>query len=133
MRLLALVLVALATPALAQSSARAPAVQAAPTVDPALVGEWTLSEVVDPGSLDDYGVDVQAVTCVFTADGQAEVSMTAEQDGDPMSRRRAFGFEAAGGTLTEEGGDVVYYRVLAADELELVADGMVIHLLRADA
>ena len=103
MRLLVLALAALATPALAQSSVGAPTVQAAPvapTVDPVLVGEWTLSAVVTGGTLDAYGVDVQAMTCVFTADGQARVSMRAVQDQEPMARQRAFAFQAADGTLT---------------------------------
>ena len=133
MRPLALALVALATPALAQSSVRAPTVQTAPAVDPALVGEWTLADVVAGGPLDDYGVDVQAMTCAFKADGQARVSMMAIQDGESMSRQRAFAFQAADGTLTEESGEVIHYRVLDDGQLELVDDGMVVRLVRADA
>ena len=137
MRPLALVLLAVAAPALAQSSVDTAAVRVAPTaeapVDSALVGEWRLSSVVEDGKLEDYGVDIQAMTCTFSADGRARISMMAVQDGESMSRQRSFEFDAADGTLTEEGGNRVQYRVLEDGHLEIQDGEMVILLVRAGA
>ena len=134
MRALVLALLAAAVPAAAQASADAPpplVVTAEAPVDSALVGEWTLESVVEAGHLGDYGVDLQAMTCVFSADGQARVSMMAVQDGETMSRQRSFDFEAEGGTLTEDNGDEIQYRVLDDGQLELQDDEVVIRLVRA--
>ena len=141
MRALAFALLAVAAPALAQSSAdtsasvELPAAEQAAEapVDSALVGEWRLSSVVEGGRLDDYGVDIQAMTCSFSSDGRARVSMMAVQDGESMSRQRAFEFDAAGGVLTEENGHTVRYRVLDDGQLEVHDGEMVIRLVRADA
>ena len=134
MRALVLALLAAAVPAAAQASADAPpplVVTAEAPVDSALVGEWTLESVVEAGHLGDYGVDLQAMTCVFSADGQARVSMMAVQDGETMSRQRTFDFEAEDGTLTEDTGDEVQYRVLEDGQLEIQDGEMIIRLARA--
>ena len=143
MRTLALALVALATPAFAQAGpvVGPDTVQAAdPAVDPALVGEWTLARVVEPGALGDYGVEIQAMTCLFSADGHARVSMAAVQDGDTMSRQREFEFETEAAMdgpadvleIVEASGDRrVAYRLTDDGLLELTDDGMVILLVRA--
>lgn len=138
MRVYALALAALATPALAQSSvdtpiAPVPAAKAEAPVDSALVGEWRLESVVEGGKLEDYGVDIQVMTCQFSADGQARVSMMAVQDGESMSHQRTFGFEAVSGTLVEENGKRVQYRVLDDGHLEIRDGEMVLQLVRADA
>ena len=133
MRTLALAaLAALATPALAQTGPVAPnTVEAANGVDPALVGEWRLVEVVAPGVLGDYGVEIQAITCRFSADGRAHMSMAAVQDGDTMSRQREFDFETEGQEIVEDGGDRVTYRVTDDGRLELTDDEMVVRLARS--
>ena len=134
MRALVLALLAAAVPAAAQASADAPppaVVVTEAAVDSALVGEWTLESVVEPGQLDDYGVDLQAMTCTFSAEGEARVSMMAVQDGETMSRQRTFDFEAEDGTLTEDTGDEVQYRVLEDGQLEIQDGEMIIRLARA--
>lgn len=139
MRLLVLALLAAASPALAQSDAdTAPAEAASAAADPApvdsaLVGEWRLESVVEGGEMEDYGVDLQAMTCVFSAEGRARVSMMAVQDGETMSRQRVFRFDAAGGTLTKESGVEIEYRLLGDRRLEIQDGDMVVHLVRADA
>ena len=130
-----LVVLVLAAPALAQSSAEAPPPVEQPAearVDSALVGAWTLDEVSEPGLMAAYGVRVQAMTCQFTADGRAEIVMTAMQDGEAIVRDRAFDFETAGGQIvSEEDGDAVGYRILDDGALELTDDGMVVRFVRA--
>lgn len=130
----------LATPAFAQSTPDAPAPEvvadtaAADTaaVDGALVGEWTLDEVVAPGPMGDYGVEIQTLTCRFSADGQAQVSMAAVQDGDTMSRVRKFAFTTEDGQMVEDNGDRVAYRLLDDGALQMTDGQMVIRLVRAD-
>ena len=134
MRTIALALLALATPALAQTGPEVrtdKAEVAAPPVDAALVGEWTLERVVAPGVMGTYGVTIQAMTCRFSADGQAHVSMAAVQDGDTMSRQRAFAFETEGQEIVEDSGARVAYRVTEDGLLELTDDEMVILFARA--
>ena len=130
---LVLLALALATPALAQSSAEeGTPIEAAEqvTVDPALVGEWELDEMTAPGVLAAYGVDVKTMTCTFSADGQAEVSMTAVQDGDPIARTRSFSFRTEDGKILEEGDEPVGYRILDDGALEITDDEMVIRFVR---
>ena len=127
-------LAVLATPAMAQTGPEAgpdTAGVVAPPVDAVLVGEWTLERVVEPGILGAYGVTIQAMTCRFSADGQARVSMAAVQDGDTMSREREFGFETENQEIVEDSGYRVAYRVTEDGLLELVDDEMVILFARA--
>lgn len=141
MRALALFTV-LALPVAAQSSPEAAtaatdttalAVEAPAQVDSALVGAWTLDEVVEAGVLAEFGVEVQAMTCVFSADGQAEISMTAVQDGETLFRDRSFAFSTDDGTIVEDDGDAVPYRLLEDGSMELADGEMVIRFVRAVA
>ena len=130
-----LLALALATPAAAQATpdtlaAEVARAQPEASVDPALVGEWTLDEMTAPGVLAAYGVDVEEMTCTFSADGQAQVAMTAVQDGDPISRTRSFSFRTEDGEIIEDGDDPILYRILEDGSLELTDDEMVIRFAR---
>ncbi len=129
----ALLALILATPALAQSSVEeAPPVEVEQqaAVDSLLVGEWELDELTAPGMLAAYGFDVQAMTCVFSAEGEAVISMAAVQDGDSISRARTFTFRTEGGEILEDGDTPVAYRILDDGSLEITDDGMVIRFVR---
>lgn len=135
MRLLLALL--LATPVLAQTSAPAATPVAgltqteAVTIDSTLIGSWTLDEVTDPGVLGRFGVDVQSMTATFSEDGQAEIAMTAVQDGETLFRNRTFSFSTEDGQILEEGGDPVVYMFLEDGALELIDGQMVIRFVRA--
>lgn len=138
-----LLAVLLAAPVMAQSSTETPVavppvetevVDPAPqpvTVDPALIGEWTLDEMTSPGVLASFGVDVQSMTAVFSADGQAKISMTAVQDGETMFRDRTFTFRTEDGDILEEGDEPVSYQIWDDGALQLTDGEMVIRFVRA--
>lgn len=129
----------LAAPVMAQSSTETPAppVEAvepeteAVTIDPALVGAWTLDQVTAPGVLASFGVDVQSMTATFSADGQAKIAMTAVQDGETLFRDRTFAFSTDDGKILEDGDDPVVYMILEDGALELIDNEMVIRFVRA--
>ncbi len=131
----------LAAPAVAQSSVDTPV--AVPTAEPArlgaeaaavdsaLVGAWTLDAVTRPGVLAAFGVDVQAMTATFSADGEARIVMTAVQDGEAMFRDRAFLFVTDGGQILEENAEPLVYIFLDDGALELIDGDMVVRFVRA--
>lgn len=136
-----LLVLLLAAPVVAQSSPENSAVQFpvetegdAPVqeiVDPMLVGDWTLDEVTAGGILAQFGVNVQAMTATFSAAGQAEIVMTAVQDGETLFRERAFSFTTNEGRILEENEDPVDYAILEDGSLVLTDDEMVIRFVRA--
>ena len=137
LRALALVL-ALSTSAFAQATLEAPAdtLEAEPVVDlvdPLLVGIWTLDAVESHGEIGAMGADVEAMRCVFEADGQGHVTMTLMQDLDTIEREREFEFETeAGRIVTDSDDQPVVYQILEDGRLELRhPGGLTLHLERA--
>ena len=135
MRLLALAAAALvALPAAAQANgdaAGAPAAVAPAPPDPALVGEWRLLKVEDPGAIGRFGGEIEAMTCAFEADGQAEVRLAVMQDRDVHEHDRTFAFTTEDGAIVRDGGPPVRYEVLGGDLLVLRDPaGLVVHLVR---
>lgn len=140
MRPLALAAALLAVPAFAQSTAETPvmppvaAASEVPDVDPVLIGEWQLDEVVEAGQLGELDVTVEGMTCDFDADGSAEVEMEMVQDLDPIRQARAFSFDTEGGRIVVPDDEDVTYRVLGDGRLELATEGgLVVRLIRAGA
>ena len=142
MRLLALAAVVLAVPAVAQSDV-APAPPTEPVaspvldvavtseVDAALVGAWTLEEVAEVGRLGDLGVEVEDMTCAFSAEGTATVEMEMVQDLDPLTRERTFEYDTEGGLIVVEGDDPVQYQILEDGRLQMTTtDGLVVRMVR---
>jgi hypothetical protein len=124
----------LAVPAAAQSDPEptAPPVTEAQSVDAALVGEWTLEEVVETGRLGEMDVEVEDMTCAFRAEGTARVEMEMVQDLDPLSHERTFSFDTEDGQILVEGDDPVGYRFLTDGRLEMTTtDGLVVRMVRA--
>lgn len=129
-------LLVLASPVAAQSTPEAvPAdTLAEAPVDPRVVGEWTLNEVAEAGTLGRMGAEVRAMRCAFAADGTATVSMTLLQDEDRIERSTSFAFETEDGQIVPEAERPVGYRVLADGRLELAdPTGLVVRLVRAGA
>lgn len=114
----------LATPVLAQSTPEepppAPPPVQAQAIDPSLVGTWELDETVDLGFLGRMDVEVQAMRCVFRADGTADVAMTVEQDQDTTATAKTFGFSTEDGTIVTDTDDQpVRYQILEDGRLEI--------------
>lgn len=135
MRALALALL-VAAPALAQSTAESEPLVAEPdiaTVDPMLVGTWTLDDVDNAGTLDEMGADIEGMVCTFGSDGSADVAMTIVQDLDTIVRQRTFGYETTDGRIvSDEDDQPMAYRFLEDGRLEIRHPlGLTIHLSRA--
>lgn len=131
----ALVLVALAAPAVVQAQAGPPlastdVVADALAVDDAVVGQWVLVEVEEAGALGRFGARLVEMECVFGRDGAAEVALAVVQDGERYARTRAFRFTTAGTTIVDDRGDEMgTYEPLGTDELRLtMPDGLVARL-----
>lgn len=115
-------------PAYAQASE-----DVAPDVDTKLVGEWRLIEVGDHGELGEFGAEIEAMRCTFTADGEAQVHIEVMQDRDTHQKAVAFEFVTEGGQIVPDDAAPVQYTVLGSDLLELRdARGLVVRLVRAD-
>lgn len=129
-RLLAAVLIVLATPLLA--SAQASPEVATTSVDHALIGHWQLLEVEDVGALGRYGATVEALTGVFGADGEASVAMTVAQDGERYDRTRDFRFATRDGAIVgEDDRAMCTYEPISPDEVRLtLTDGLVVRMRR---
>lgn len=134
--LAALVALAIAAPVSAQADATpaAPAPErAAADVDPELVGEWRLLKVVEPGTIGQFGGEVERMTCEFEADGSAEVYVAVMQDRELVEQEKAFEYATDGGAIVRAGADPVRYEVIAGDLLVLTdGAGLVVHLVRVD-
>ena len=134
--LVALAALVVAAPAFAQADATpaTPAPErAAPDVDPALVGEWRLVEVVESGTIGRFGGEVERMTCAFEADGSAEVSVAVMQDRELVEQEKAFTFTTDGGAIVRAGAGPVRYEIIAGDLLVLRDPaGLVVHLVRVD-
>ena len=130
----ALALLVVALPAAAQANGdAAPEVEAASaqTVDPALVGEWTLLKVEENGDIGRFGGEVERMTCEFEADGSAEVHLAVMQDLDLQEHERTFRFATENGTIVRDGAAPVQYEVLGGDLLVLRdPTGLVVQLVR---
>lgn len=121
-----------AAPALAQANAdAAPPVERAASVDPALVGEWTLIKVQEAGEIGRFGGEIEAMSCEFDADGSAEVELTVLQDRDLHTHDQTFEFDTEDGTIVRSGAPPVQYQVLGKDLLVLRdSAGLVVQLVR---
>ncbi len=127
----------LVVPAKAQAPKQAPGVPAAriagAAIDPGLVGEWVLATVERHGTIEDFGAEVDDMTCDFGADGSAHVMLEIEQDQDTMTRDRSFHFVTLDGRIVADQGPAVSYEVIDGDEIRLTTpDGLVVHLRRSD-
>ncbi|MGB3543355.1 lipocalin family protein [Rubrivirga sp.] len=125
-------------PVLAQASIEVvpDSLEAAPAVDlvdPLLVGTWTLDRVEDGGRIGEMGADVEAMTCVFDADGTGHVTMTLMQDLETIEREQTFDFETASGRIITDSDDQpVVYQIMEDGRLELRhPGGLVLHMERS--
>ena len=117
-----LVALALSAPALAQSTsdepAAPPAVAEAASGDGAVVGTWALDETDALGYLGELGVEIEAMTCAFRADGTADVAMTVTQDQETSASARTFTFATVDGRIVADN-DVMRYEVLEDGRLRM--------------
>ncbi|WP_412068418.1 hypothetical protein [Rubrivirga sp. IMCC43871] len=135
MRSLVVALALLSAPAIAQASPESGPVEAAVVaddVDPALVGAWSLDEVVEGGRLAVLGVAVEDMTCAFGAEGTARIEMEMVQDLDPIVRERTFTFQTENGQIVVPDDDAVAYRMLDDGRLEMTTTGgLVVRFVRS--
>ena len=142
MRVLALAVALLATPAFAQADHEVDALETlmvtpvldevvAPDVDADLIGAWTLEEVAEAGVLGDMGVDVEEMRCAFTPQGTATVEMGMVQDQDPLRMQRTFDYDTQNGLIVVEDDEPVAYEILADGRLQMTTpQGLVVRLVR---
>lgn len=138
MRLTVLSVALLAAPAFAQSTPDSVPTEPdvvetdSVTVDPEIIGTWTLEEVAEAGHLGELGVEVEDMRCAFGAEGTARIEMEMVQDLDPISRARTFSFETEDGQIVVPDDDAVTYRVLDDGKLEMTTSGgLVVRLVRS--
>ena len=102
-------------------------------IDPALVGQWELSNVERLGEIEDFGAVVDEMACEFSVDGEAHVTLAVEQDRDTIDRERSFRFVTAESRIVADHGPAVAYEILAEDEIRLTtADGLVVRMHRVE-
>lgn len=103
----------------------------APAVDPALVGQWSLDAVDDPGTMGRFGASLASMACVFGADGQATLHIVLEQDGERYDRERTFGVQVSDGVITSRDQPVGTYEALGDGRVRLAfPDGLVVQMQR---
>ena len=143
LRSAALALLVLAVPASAQTAVQtepvpAPAApmplaesEAAPPVDPDIIGAWSLAEVEDNGPFARFDAHIDAMAFTFTADGAGAATATIAQDGETYVRESTFSFGCTEGAIVSDDHPTIHYELTDDGHLRLSdASGLSVRMAR---